>query len=170
MHISRSAVYQDGGGTMGSALWFAVWWQSYLQSGRGLGTQVTAAAAHSGWHKDIRCSFTPCSQTQVPPSVLLPLHGSPVPARICILRVANFSARALRWWWWILPTAGTALQMLCVNRTFDKHLDAVFIRLPDEIFSLPFSSLNKCIYHATANHLPVNCEMPTAGTAAHPAP
>lgn len=39
VHISRSAVYQDGVGTMvtASALWFAVWWQSYLQLREGFG-------------------------------------------------------------------------------------------------------------------------------------
>lgn len=133
MHISRSAVYQDGVGTTvtASAFRLAAWQQSSLQLREGFGyTGDSNCCSLSGWHRNIKPNSTPCSHTQYPPPALLSLHGSPVRASIwiTILRVASFSSRAweaLSWWCWILLTAGIALQILGMNCTFDKHLDAV---------------------------------------------
>lgn len=126
--------------------------RAICSSGRDLGTEVTATAHSLAGIGTSNPILLLAARPRYPPSVLLSLHGSSVRGRIwiTILREASFSSRAwevLSCWCWILLTAGIVLQILLMNSIFDKHIDAVvFIRLPDEIFSLPFSSLNKCTY------------------------
>lgn len=123
MHLSRSAVYQGGVGTMvtGSALCWAVWWQ--LREGSG--DTATAPAAHSlAVTGTLNPTLLLAARPKCPTSALLSLHGSPGPGRIwiTILRVAGFSSRAwgaLSWCCWILPTADP-VQELYFWQTFRR--------------------------------------------------
>lgn len=114
MHISMWAVIRVVL-SHGHSLCFVV-----CSSGRDLGTRVTTAAALSGWHKDTN----PTSLLQPDPSVLHLLHCFLCKPCLTILRAPNFSSgawEALSWCCCLLPTAGIALQILCMTCTFDKH-------------------------------------------------